>query len=178
MPRIQPVDVATAPESSRKVLEGIQRKLGRVPNILATMAQSPALTQAYLGFSGALKGGVIPAALGEQIALAVGQASHCDYCVAAHSAIGRSVGLTDAELEDARRGEATDASAAAALRFARAIVESRGFVTDADLEEVCGAGFSDEEIVEIVGHVALSLFTNYFNHIAQTVVDFPAVAEV
>ena len=64
------------------------------------------------------------------------------------------------------------------MQFAQQIVAKQGWLTDADLAEVRDAGYSDEEIAELIGHVSLTMFTNYFNHIAQTEVDFPAVAEL
>lgn len=173
MPRIEPVDRRTAPESTQKLLAGVEKKLGMVPNLIATLAQSPAAAQAYLGFSQALSGGVISPQLREQIALAVGEANQCGYCLAAHSAVGSSVGLSDDQLRDARTATSPDRKTEAALQFARRIVDKRGFVADADVEEMRTAGYQDQAIVEVVGHVALNLFTNYFNHVAETEIDFP-----
>ena len=98
--------------------------------------------------------------------------------MAAHSAIGSSVGLSDDDIRDARTGAAPNRQTEAALQFARRIVEKQGLLSDADLADVRGAGYSDEEIAELIGHVALTQFTNYFNHIAETEVDFPVVAEL
>lgn len=178
MPRIQPVDRQTADQGTQKLLDGVEKKLGMVPNLISTMAQSPALAQGYLGLSQGLSGGVISPQLREQIALTVSQTNECNYCLAAHSAIGSSVGLSDDELRDARAGSSPDRKTEAALKFARRIVDQRGFVSDDELAAVRHAGYSDGEIAEIVGHVALTVFTNYFNHVADTEVDFPPVAEV
>jgi uncharacterized peroxidase-related enzyme len=178
MPRLQPIDRKTAPAQTQMLLDGVEKKLGMVPNVLATMAQSHALAQAYLSFSQALAGGVMSPQLREQIALTVGQANECGYCVAAHSAIGSTVGLSEDEIRDARTGTSPDRQTEAVLQFARRIVEQRGFVSDHDLSEIRHAGFGDAQIAELVGHVALNMFTNYFNHVAQTDVDFPAVAEL
>lgn len=178
MPRIQPVNRESAPADTQTLLTGVEKKLGMVPNLIATMAQSGALAKAYLGFSQALAGGVIPPQLREQIALVVGQANQCAYCVAAHSAIGSSVGLSGDQVRDARLGTSPDSRTEAALRFARRIVEARGFVSDGDLNDIRNADFGESEIAEIIGHVALNMFTNYFNHIAETEVDFPAAPEL
>jgi uncharacterized peroxidase-related enzyme len=175
---LKPIDRSTAPARTQKLLDGVEKKLGMVPNLIATMAQSNALTNAYLGFSQGLAGGVIPAQLREQIALVVSQTNECGYCLAAHSAIGSSVGLSDDEIRDARTGASPDRKTEAALQFAQRIVEKQGWLTDSDLAEIRDAGYSDEEIAELIGNVSLTLFTNYFNHIAQTEVDFPAVAEL
>lgn len=178
MPRIKPVNRDAAPARTQELLDGVQKKLGMVPNLIATIAQSNALANAYLGFSQALAGGVIPPQLREQIALAVGQANQCGYCLAAHSAIGGSVGLSEDQVRDARLGTSPDSRTDAALRFARRIVETRGFISDDDLNGIRNADFGESEITEIIGHVALNIFTNYFNHVAETDVDFPAAPEL
>ena len=178
MPRIHPVQPDTATAATQTLLGGVEKKLGMVPNIIGTMAQSSAVAKAYLGFSQGLAGGELSTQLREQIALAVSQVNQCDYCLAAHSAIGGSVGLSDDQLRDARQGTSPDRRTEAALQFARQMVDRQGFVSDDDLAEIRQAGFSEAEIVEIVGNVALTVFTNYFNHVAETEIDFPKVAEL
>ncbi len=178
MPRIQPVQKQFADADTAKLLAGVEKKLGKVPNIVATMANSTAVANAYLGFSQALAGGSLPAPLREQLALVVGETNGCDYCLAAHTALGKRAGLSDEEARDARRAEAKDTKVRAALEFARQIVNDRGHVSDQDVERVRQAGYNDGEIAEIVAHVALNTFTNYFNHVADTEVDFPAAPEL
>ena len=107
--------------------------------------------------------------------MAVAEANACDYCLSAHTALGHGAGLADDEIAAAREARAADPKAAAALRFARAVVEQRGAVRDQELASVRAAGYTDGEIVEIIAHVALNVFTNYFNRAAQTDVDFPLV---
>jgi uncharacterized peroxidase-related enzyme len=174
MARIQPVDPTTADIQTTQLLDTVRKKIGAVPNLIATMAHSPAVASAYLGFSQALAGGKLPAPLREQIALAVGQSNTCNYCVSAHSFLGKKAGLSDADVCDARQGTAGDPKTRTALAFARKLVQDRGRVGDDDLAAVRQAGYSDGEIAEIVAHVALNVFTNYFNHVADTDVDFPA----
>ena len=178
MPRIQPVRIETAEPKTAELLTSVKKKLGMVPNLISTMAQSPATVNAYLGFSQTLAGGALPARLREQISLTVGQANECDYCVAAHCAIGQKTGLSVTEITEARHSTAADEKAKTALVFARKLVDDRGRVTDADLEEVRHAGYSDGEINEIVANVALNIFTNYFNHVAATEIDFPAAPKI
>src|SRR5262249_47910912 len=127
----------------------------------------------YLGFIGALGHGVLPAKVREQLALNVGEANHCDYCVSAHSLLGKRAGLTDQDVLDSRRGESADPKADVLLRFARTVVAKRGFVEDADIAAVRDAGYGDAEIAEVVAHVGLNVFTNYFNNVAGTTIDFP-----
>lgn len=178
MPRIRPTDRDRTDADTAKLLDGVERKLGKLPNLISTMARSRVVAESYLAFAGHLGNGVLPARLREQIALVVGETNQCEYCVAAHTALGRGAGLATEETLAARRGESGDARERAALAFARTIVEDRGRVGDDDLERVREAGFTDAEITEIVANVALNLFTNYFNHVAGTEVDFPAVDEL
>jgi uncharacterized peroxidase-related enzyme len=173
MERINPVDPQTAQGKAKDLLDAVKAKLGMVPNMTRSMAVSPPVLDAYLGFSGALSHGVLPARVREQLALDVGEANRCDYCVSAHSAIGKRVGLTDQDLLDSRRATSADPKTDALLRFARTVVAKRGVVEDADIAAVRGAGYGDAEIAEVVAHVALNIFTNYFNNVAGTAIDFP-----
>lgn len=178
MPRIQPVDKDSTDPATAELLGAVQKKMGTVPNIIATMANSPAVAKAYLGFSQSLSTGSLPARLREQIALVVGETNGCHYCVAAHTALGKGAGLTEGETCDARRAVASDGQEQAALEFARKIVSDRGNVSDDDVQKVRQAGYTDGEVAEIVANVALNIFTNYFNHVARTEVDFPAAPEL
>jgi uncharacterized peroxidase-related enzyme len=159
---------------AKELLDGVKAKLGFVPNLMATMASSPSVLEGYLSFSGAL-GTSLNAKLREQIALTVAEINGCQYCASAHSAIGKMSGLDEHSIEDARRASSHDAKVDAALKFASALVVSRGKVSTNDFEAVKSAGYSEKEISEIVANVALNIFTNYFNETAGTVVDFPAI---
>jgi AhpD family alkylhydroperoxidase len=142
------------------------------------MANSPAVANAYLGFSQSLSTGSLPARTREQLALVVGETNGCEYCVAAQTTLGKGAGLSEGEMCDARRAVAGDDKERAALEFARTIVTDRGNVSDDDVHAVRQAGYSDGEIGEIVAHVALNIFTNYFNHVAGTEVDFPVAPQL
>lgn len=173
MPRLKQIEPETTAGRTRELLDQTKVRMGKVPNLIKTLANSPAALEAYLGFSDALSNGVIPAQLREQIALAVSEANNCRYCLAAHSAVGKMVGLSDEEIQDSRQGTAVDGKTEAALRFSRQLVEKLGWVNDGDVGHLRDAGYGDEEIAEIVAHVARNIFTNYFNHVAETIVDFP-----
>jgi len=160
MARIQPVEVSEAQGKVKETFGQIERGLGRVPGMFRTLGRSPAALQAMWGFFGAMGGSTLPAKLREQIALAVGQANGCGYCVDAHAAIGKHAGLTDAEVE-------------AALHFASALLEKKGHVSDADVAAVRAAGFDDGQVLEILAVVMQNVFTNWVNHVAETASDFP-----
>lgn len=178
MPRLNPIDPATATGKAKDLLDGVQKKMGGTPNIFRTFANSPAVLEAYLGFSGALGKGTLSPQVREQIALIVGQTNDCDYCLAAHTTIGKMVGLSEDQLLASRRAEAAEGETAAILRFARKLVTDRGNVSDADVQALRQAGLDDAAIAEVVANVALNLFTNYFNHVAGTEVDFPPAPAV
>jgi uncharacterized peroxidase-related enzyme len=174
--RLPAIQTETANGKAKQLLEAVQSKLKMTPNMTRVMANSSAVLEGYLSFSGALAGGSLPAKLREELALVVGEQNACQYCVSAHTAIGKLTGLTDVEIEQARDARSNSAKSAAALFFARQVLASRGQVTDADFEAVRQAGFGDGEIGEIIANVALNVFTNYFNLAAATDVDFPKIS--
>ena len=177
MTRIAPVNQETATGQTAEILSNVHKKMGTVPNIVGTMANSPAVANAYLSFSGALAGTLTPT-LRERLALVTGQANDCGYCLAAHTFLGKAAGLSEEETIAARKGNAGDAKEASAVTFAKIIVDQRGRVSDQDLNDVRSAGYSDSEITEIIAHVSLNIFTNYFNHVTDPAIDFPAAPQL
>lgn len=176
MTRIQPINPATASGKAKQLLDGVQAKLGLTPNMMKTMAQSTAVLDAYLTFASAIAGGALKASFREQIAIAVAQANSCEYCLSAHSALGKMAGLQPEAITAARQAKAVDAKAAAGLEFAQHLVIERGLVSAEAVAKLRAAGYTDGEIGEIVANVALNIFTNYFNNVAGTEVDFPRVS--
>ncbi len=176
MPRLTPIDPARAEGKTKVLLDGVRKHLGMVPNLMATLAHSPAALEAFLGLGQALGRGSLDAKTREAIALTVAGENRCDYCAAAHSAAGAALGMAAEELAANLQGQSSDSRVAAVLRFARAVVVERGWVGDDDLAAVRAAGLGDAEIAEIVAAVAANIFSNYFNHVAGTEVDFPAVS--
>ncbi len=175
MTRIPMIDPATATGRTRTLLDGVAVKRGSVSNMMRVMANSPAVFDGYLSFGKALGSGVLPAVLRERIAIAVAEANACGVCLAAHTHFGRNEGLPETELLSARDAESADSTAAAALRFALSVMRTIGHVSDAELDEVKAAGFTDAAIMEITAVVFINVFTNAVNHIAETVPDYPVV---
>jgi len=175
MQRLTALNPAEATGKAKLLLDGVQAKLGMTPNLMKTLAAGPAALEAYLNFSSALATGKLDAKFREQIALGVAQANSCEYCLSAHTAIGRMVGLKPDEIAGSREAHSSDAKRDAGLQFVQALVVQRGMVSDQALARVKAAGFSDGDIAEIVANVALNILTNYFNHVARTDVDFPLV---
>jgi uncharacterized peroxidase-related enzyme len=171
-----PATIADAPAAAQPLLEAVKKQLGVAPNLFRLVANSPAALEAYVGLTGALGKGALPAQTRERIALAVAEINGCDYCLSAHTYLGHNLAkLDDAEIAANRAGRSNDATADAAVRFAAAVVKARGHVDAEAVETVREAGFSDAQIVEIVMHVALNTWTNYINEVAKTEIDFPVV---
>jgi uncharacterized peroxidase-related enzyme len=174
--RIAPIDPAAASPRAAELLSAVQSALGMTPNLMRTIAHSPAALEGYLSLNNALAKGALPAGLREQIALAVAQTNRCEYCLAAHTALGKRAGLDADQLLSARQRRSTDAQGAAALKLAGEILDNRGNVSDEQLAAARRAGLGDGEIAEVVAHVALNVLTNYFNIVAGTEVDFPRIS--
>lgn len=178
MPRIQPLDPSDATGQAHDLFEAIQGKVGMVPNLYRTLGNAPTVLSGLLALKGELDQGSLSPSDKERIALAVGQSNGCDYCVAAHTAIGKGAGLSEAETLAARQGESSDPRSQALLSLTRAILEREGFATDEQLAAARDAGLDDAVILEVVGQVILNFFTNFTNHIAETTVDFPAAPQL
>ncbi|WP_368932033.1 carboxymuconolactone decarboxylase family protein [Achromobacter xylosoxidans] len=176
MSRVPLLDTATAPAASQDLLRQIHGAFGAIPNMFRAVANSPAALASMWAAFGALGGGTLSPQLGEKIAVAVADSNRCEYCLAAHTALGRKAGASAEQMAAAQAGQADDPRTAAALAFALKLVRGRGQVNDADVVALRQAGFDDGEIVELLAHVALNLFTNYVNVAFDVPVDFPKVA--
>lgn len=171
-----PATIADTPHASQPLLNAVKASLGSVPNLFRLIGNSPATLEGLLGFQGALGKGTLNPATRERIALAIANYNGCSYCNSAHSFLAKNVArLDEAEIEASRQGRSTDARANAAVEFALKVARERGRVSDADIAAVRLAGYSDAELVEIVGHVALNTLTNYVNEVFGTEIDFPVV---
>ena len=175
MSRINVVNQENANTEQKALLDAIQSQLGMVPNFLKVFANSPAALRAFLGLHGIASEGSLDAQTRERIALAVAQQNACEYCVSAHTAIGRKAGLDAGEIEANRAGTSQDTKAAAAVKFARALVEQSGEVTTAEILEVRNAGYSESDIVEIITHVGMNILTNIVGKASRVEIDFPKV---
>jgi uncharacterized peroxidase-related enzyme len=169
-----PTDAQT-PAASKPLLAAVQKQLGVVPNLMKLVGNSPAALEGYLSLNGALTKGALDVQLRERIALATAEANACEYCLAAHTYLGKNVAkLNDAEMAAARDFQSPDAKSNAALKFAQAVISTRGAVSDGDVTAVKEAGFDDAGVVEIVVNIALNVLTNYVNNVSRTTLDFPA----
>lgn len=175
MSRIELLTAATAPAASQPVLAQIEGAFGATPNMFRAVSNSPAALKSMWSSFGALGAGTLDAKLGEQIAVAIADANGCEYCLAAHTALGRKAGATSADMSAAQAGQSDDPKTAAALRFASRVVEHRAHIAADDVKALHAAGFDDGEVMEIMAHIALNLFTNYVNVAFAVPLDFPHV---
>jgi uncharacterized peroxidase-related enzyme len=173
MIRVEPVTLNETDTQTAATLQQVKAKLGRLPNLIGTLARAPAALDGYLKLAEAAAGGRLSARQRELIAIAVAQENGCEYCLSAHAAIGKSVGLHEEDIDRARRGHARSPTDDAITALALAVVRARGGVTDGELEAVRQAGVDDGIIIEIVANVALHVMTNYVNRLAGTALDFP-----
>jgi uncharacterized peroxidase-related enzyme len=168
--------IDAAPAAAQPLLKAVNAQLGVVPNLFRLLAASPAALEGLLGLSGALGKGALDAKTRGRIALTVAEANGCNYCLSAHAYVGKNMlKLSEAEVAANRNARSDDAKAEAALNFANKVVQARGHVSDADVQAVRAAGYSDAQILEIVLHVALNTLTNYVNVVADTDIDFPVL---
>jgi uncharacterized peroxidase-related enzyme len=174
MSRLPIVNPQTAEGQVKEQLEAVKKKLGFVPNLVKSLANSPAALASYVAVSGHLAHGQLHPVVREQLALVVGETNGCEYCVSAHSAAGKLYKLSTEELQANRRAESSDPKVDVLLKFAHAVLTNHGHVEDSDVSAVRAAGYSDAEIAEVITHVALNVLTNYFNNFNQTTLDFPA----
>jgi uncharacterized peroxidase-related enzyme len=174
--RIPSIELSAANETTKRNFEKLTARIGRVPNMPRAMAQSPAVLEGYMGLLEALAQGLLSKKLAAELALALAGINHCQYCASSHTVLSKFAGLNDAQIVNALEGKVDDAKDAAAINFAKTVVEKRGRIDDDDFNCVRDAGFTPGEISEIVAHVALNIFTNYFNLVARTNIDWPQIS--
>ena len=175
MPTIGPIDVASATGTTAETLAAVKKSLGMVPNLFATLAQSPAALQTYFGIKQGLAAGTLTARQHELIALAVAQANGCQYCLSAHTVLNGMLGTTAADMKAARAGRGANPRDDAILSLAREVVEKRGRLAPAQVVAYKSRGLSDADILETVSSVVHNILTNYVNEIAGTEIDFPVI---
>jgi uncharacterized peroxidase-related enzyme len=176
MSRVRIVDPKTATGPAKSLLDAVQAQLGATPNFTRVLANSPKALEGFLGLYNAAGAFALDAATRERIALAVAEGNACQYCVSAHTAIGRSMGLSNDEMLRNRQGTSSDTKAAATVAFAKAVNEHLGEVTTGEVDAARAVGLSDGEIVEVIAVVALNVFTNLIGKATRVEIDFPRVA--
>lgn len=175
MQRLNSVDPAGASGKTRELLDHVQQRTGRIPNMIRLMANSPAALGGYLNLATALADSALSAEVRDSVAILVAADGESDYTLAAVCALARKGGLSDDEIAAAQRAQAGDPRTAAALRFSENLLEKRGHVSASEVDALMEAGFTDGEVAEIVAAVVLNIYRNYFNLVAGPEIDFPVV---
>lgn len=173
MSRLQSVPVEQAAGKIQDLYQAIQTQLGLVPNLYQGIANSPAALEGFLAMDKALRHGELRAAEREAIALVVSQAHECQYCLSAHSVLGKLAGMKENDVLDVRRGRPENPKLQALTRFVQVVLERKGHVPAGELEKIRGAGYGDSAITEAILVIAQTVFTNFFNHVHGTEIDFP-----
>lgn len=178
MSRIATPSVESATGPSAEVFAQIKKAVGNVPNTFAAIgALGPAALKAVLNAEGVLAASSLSKQELETIKLIVSEVAGCDYCVAAHSLLGKLAGLKPDALKQLRNGEPTgDAKRDALARIVRLLAKTSGTIAQEEFAAIKAAGYSDVQLVDISLAISLTVFTNVFNRINDTTVDFPAVA--
>lgn len=177
MKAIIPIRPEAASEKAKASLDIVERKLGWIPAMYQVMANSPAVLDAYVKFNSALSAGTLGAKMSEAIAVSTAEFNRCSYCLSAHSHIGQRVGLSKQAIEAARGFRSDDPKMNEGLVFTKKLLENPGTLSPADLIPLRSAGYTDGEILELIGNVVRNIFTNYLNTISDTPVDWPEVIE-
>jgi alkylhydroperoxidase family enzyme len=176
MPRLNSIDPAGSTGKTKELLDIVQQRTGRIPNMVRLMANSPAALAGYLDLATALAGSTLSAQVRDCVAILVAADGESDYTLAAVSSLARKSGLSDHDVTLAQRGQAGSPRTAAALRFSESLLEKRGHVSASEVDALMESGFTDGEVAEIVACVVLNIYRNYFNLVAVPEIDFPLVS--
>jgi uncharacterized peroxidase-related enzyme len=177
MPRIHTPALESATGATAEVYAAIRKKAGSVPNTFAAIgAHGPHALKAILEADGVVASGTLSRQDQETIKLVVSTVAECHYCVAAHSLLGKMTGISQDTLRQIRAGAPTgDTKRDALIHFVKLLTETSGTVSDAEFRAIQVAGYTDGQLVEISLAIAVTVFTNVFNRINDTAIDFPAV---
>lgn len=176
MPRLKSVDPATDTGPGTEILNGPLKD--KQINIFKGIATNAGVLKAFLGFAQGVKAGSLTEQEHEIVSLVCGQKRNCEYCLAAHTQIAQGAGLSEDLVINIRRGQADDDRHQALVDFVSAILETDGFVNDEQLDAFRQAGYDDAAVIEVIAAITVNTFTNLFNHVNETEVDFPVPAAV
>jgi uncharacterized peroxidase-related enzyme len=162
--------VDSAPEASRPLLEAARKAWGFVPTLHGVLAESPVALEAYTTLFGLVGQSTLTPAEQQVAFLAVSVLHGCEYCVAGHTHLARSVSLPEPAVQALRRGEAIvgEPRAQALRRFTEAVVRERGHAGDAAVDAFIAAGFTRRNVLEVLVIIATKTISNYTNHLAHT----------
>lgn len=162
--------VESAPEGSKPMLDSVAKKYGFIPGLLAVQAESPAVLKGYITLSDIFGQSTLTPQEQQVVLITASVINSCEFCVAAHSYISRNITRLDGAVIEALRNQQPlpDAKLEALSQFTKAVVEARGFVSDATVSQFMAAGFDKAQVLDVILGVSLKVLSNYTNHIAET----------
>jgi AhpD family alkylhydroperoxidase len=171
MPRLKNIDPATDTCAGAELLHGPLKE--KQINIFKGLAAHPSILQGFMDWAGASKGGALTPAEGEVVQLLAAEKFHCAYCTAAHTKIAAGTGLSEDDCANIRRRTSDDTKIQALINFTAEVLDTFGSVSDETLSAFMDAGYTTEAAIEVTAGISVITFTSYYNHINETVVDFP-----
>jgi len=178
MPRLNVVETDAATGKVKELYEASQQEYGNVFNLFKGLANAPLALEAYMTLEKLIAEGKLSAVEQDVVRLAASQFNGCEYCLGAHTMTGKMKGLSEEDVLKIRRGEPSDPKHAALVQFTHRVLDTKGFVSDEDLDAFRAAGYTDEHIAEVTTILAQKTLSNYFNHLHDTPLDVPAPAEI
>lgn len=176
MPKINPVDPQTATGATAEAYAEAKAQFGGVINLFQVAGAAPNVLKGILALNKELNtGGELTARQTELVAMLVSALNRCDYCVNVHMQVGKSAGVSEADMLLALEAKAADASEQALLAYTDALVRGRGLVSDAVYNAARSAGFSEKALLEVIGVVGLYTTLQYIRHVGDPEQDFPIV---
>jgi len=172
MPRIKQLELQQVPSFVKRIFKHVQDSIGHLPNLYKILAHSPEALNGFLELSKNIKAGVVEPKLNKAITLAVSELSKCDYCLALHTRMALDTGLlSEEECILSRKREGWDEKTDVMFKFVENVYKTAGKVGDSDLDSMRNVGFSDGEMVEIMGIISMILFSNFIGNLGQADLD-------
>ncbi len=178
MSTLKPLTREQANPAVQPIFDVLKSKVGMVPNLYATIANSPNTLPAYLAFDEALSKGVFSAKERQAIFLVVSQVNGCHYCQSAHTALGKMNGFTEEETIQLRTATIADKKLNALTTLAAEITRSHGKPSQKALDAFQAADYGNDALVELVAHIGYKTVANYLHNIAHFPIDFPEAKEL
>lgn len=178
MSRITGVPLEKATGERAEIYSAIKGQLGAVPNLFRAIGESPRALKTFLGIGAGLKGGLLTGQEQNSIALAVAQMNGCDYCLAAHTALGKMGGHKEEEIIKNRKGQSDDLKRDALIKLVTEIVSEKGRASEQTYNNFLAAGYTHAHLPEVLLSIVQNVYTNYFNNFNGTEVDFPSAPKI
>ena len=178
MPRLNVIKVGDATGKVKEMYDSVSESVGMVPNLLKGLANSPVALQACLALDDLISEGKLADVEQEMVRLVISQFLGCEYCLAFHTMVAKTIGLAEEQILDIRRGRSDDPKSAALIVFTHRVLETEGLVDDVDIATFRAAGYTDAHIAEVITIIAMQTLTSYFSNVNDTELDFPKAPDI